>query len=136
MPPERSSTFAFARSDELRELEQLVGALGDLPVRHAEVAAVDDEVVADSQLHVEVVLLRDDAELSADLGAALVGIQAEHLEVAAGAGRHGADHPHRGRLARAVGSEQAERFALGDLERDAVDGDELLVLLGEVAKQR
>ena len=31
MPPERSSTLAFARSDELRELEQLVGLrAGDL----------------------------------------------------------------------------------------------------------
>ncbi len=44
-----------------------------------------------------------------------------------------ADHPHGRRLAGAVGPEQAEGLALVDLERDPVDGDEVLVLLREVS---
>ena len=44
------------------ELEQLVGARADLAARQPEVAAVDDEVVADGELGVEGVLLRADAE--------------------------------------------------------------------------
>ena len=53
---------------ELREREELVGALRDDPAGQAEVAAVDEEVLAHAQLGVEVVGLRHDAELRPDLG--------------------------------------------------------------------
>ena len=54
------------------------------------------------------------------------------LQVAARARRHRADHAHRGGLAGAVRAEQPERLARRDLERDAVDGGEVAVLLDEV----
>ena len=66
MPPDRGSTLSSARSLELDELEQLVGALAELGARQAEVTAVDDDVLAHGQLHVERVLLRDDAQACAD----------------------------------------------------------------------
>ena len=52
-----------------------------------------------------------------DLGSALVGIE------------HRGQHPHHGRLARAVGSEQSEHRAGFDLEVDPVEGDHLVVPL-------
>ena len=62
---------------ELDELEQLVGPRAQLLARNAEVAAVDDDVLADGQLHVERVLLRHDPEPSADLHAVPRRIHAE-----------------------------------------------------------
>ena len=41
------------------------------------------------------------------------------------------DHLERGRLAGAVGPQDAERLALLDAERDAVDGDVVAVALGQ-----
>ena len=116
---------------QLGELEQLVGALADVGARQAEVAPVDEQVLADLELHVEVVGLRHDAELGADLGAVLVRVQVQDGQVAAGARRDRAHHPHRGRLAGAVGPEQPERLTGRDLEVDAVDGGDLFVGLGE-----
>ena len=85
MPPERSSTLALALSVELRELEQLVGLGPQQLVRQAEVAAVDEEVVADPQLLVQVVLLRHHAQLRADLGPVLVRVEPDDAQVAGGA---------------------------------------------------
>ena len=53
IPPDRSSTWRIGALRELGELEQLVGALADLTRGEPEVAAVDDQVVADGQLGVE-----------------------------------------------------------------------------------
>ncbi len=41
------------------------------------------------------------------------------------------DHPHRGRLAGAVGTEEPEGLALANGEVDAVDGDEVAEALHE-----
>jgi hypothetical protein len=35
------------------------------------------------------------------------------------------EHPHRGGLAGAIGADQAEDFALGDVEIELIDGDDL-----------
>ena len=52
-------------------------------------------------------------------------VHAEDAQLAARGLRHAADHPHRRRLPRAVGSEEAERFTGLDPEVDAVDRDEV-----------
>ena len=96
---------------ELDELEQPVGLLPRLRARHPEVARVDHEVVADRELGVERVLLRDDAQPAADARAVDVRVEVEDPERARGHRRHAADHPHRARLAGAVRPEEAEALA-------------------------
>jgi hypothetical protein len=113
------------------EGEQLLGPGPDLGHRHAEVAAVDDEVVPDGELGVEVVVLGDDADAAPDLGAAVGGIEAQDLQVAAGASRDAGDHAHRRGLAGAVGPQEPEDLALLDGEVDAVDGPVGTELLGQ-----
>ena len=63
---------------ELGKVEELVGATAALVSRQAEVAAVQDEVLADGQLRVKRVLLRHDAETRPDLGAVDSGVEAEN----------------------------------------------------------
>jgi hypothetical protein len=62
---------------ELRELEQVVRTLRALVAAQTEVAAVDQQVLADGQLIVEGVLLRHDAEAGTDRRAVAVGVLAE-----------------------------------------------------------
>ena len=47
--------------------------------------------------------------------------------------RQRGQHPHRGGLARAVGSQQAQRLAGLDLQGQVVDGGEVAVAVGEVS---
>ena len=133
IPPDSGSTLSFARSRELDELEELVGPRAQLLARNAEVAAVDDDVLADGQLHVERVLLRHDPEPSADLHAVPRRIHAEDAQRSVGDGRDAADHAHRRRLPRTVRAEEAERLASLEVEVDAVHGDELAEALDEIA---
>ncbi|MET3800228.1 hypothetical protein ABID70_000183 [Clavibacter michiganensis] len=114
---------------QLRELEQLVGARRDLLARQPEVSAVDDEVVARLELQVEVVGLRHDAQLRADLGPVRVRVEPEDVERPARARGDRADHAHGRGLAGAVRAEQPEGLAGRDLEGEAVDGDVVAVLL-------
>ena len=111
--------------DELDEVEELLGPLAHPPRRHAEVAPVDEEILEHGQLEVEVVVLRNDAETLADGRPVALWIEIEDRQLAPGAWRHCADHPHRGALAGAVGPEEAECLALLDGEVDAVDRVEL-----------
>ena len=117
--------LALGLVSQLREVEQLVGLLRADLAGQAEVAAVDVEVLAGVELTVEVVLLRHDPQAGADLGPMVVGIEAEDAQTPARAGRDGADHLHRRGLARAVRAEQAERLPRRDLERQAVDREEV-----------
>ena len=86
----------------------------------------------DAQLDVEAVFLRADADARA--GSASPGWPGSMPRIAqraAGDRRDGADHPHRRRLACAVGAEEAERLALLDLDVDALDRLELAVGLAQ-----
>ena len=53
-------------------------------------------------------------------------VVAGHPGAAAGRAQQRGQHPHRGRLAGAVGPEEGVDLALGDLEVDAVDGPDLV----------
>ena len=116
---------------QLHEIEQLLGALLDERTRQVEVAAVDEQVVPDGELGVVVVLLRDHADAAADRRAGVLRVEAEHPELAGRDRRHASDHPHRRALARAVRTEEPERFARLDREVDAVDRDERSEFLGQ-----
>ena len=54
----------------------------------------------------------------------MVQVDARHLQRAAGGREQAAQHAERGRLAGAVGPEQAEDLAALDLEADVIDGGE------------
>ena len=69
MPPGERVDHVVGALGELHEVEQLVGPLAMTLARQAEVAAVDEQVLADGQLGVEGVLLRHDAEPGPDRGA-------------------------------------------------------------------
>ena len=126
--------FHIALLGELCELEKLFDLLFQEGTRETEVATVDIEVLPGLELAIVVVLLRHHTEVGANLWAMLVGVFAENGQVAAGALRGRGNHAHSGRLACPVWAEQAERLALLDLEVDAVDGHEVVVFLGEPAR--
>ena len=124
--PARQRLHAIVRTvRQLDELEQLVGTAAELRSGEAEVTPVDDHVLANRELHVEGVLLRDDAEARADLRAALDRVEAEHRDRPGRRRRHAADHPHGRALAGAVWAEKAECLACTHVEVDPVDRDEI-----------
>ncbi len=106
---------------ELDELEQLVDAAVDLGPRDPEVAAVDEQVVADVELVVEGVLLRTDSQPAADRRTVDSRIHPEDLQLATTDRGHRRDHPHGRGLAGPIGPEEAERLAAPDLDVDALD---------------
>ena len=124
---------AVAALLQLGEGEEFVDPFVDDLARHAEVAAVDEQVLVDGQLVVEVVLLGHDPETRPDLGPFGGRVEAEHLQGAAGDRRDRTDHLHGRRLAGSVWSEEAEDFSLAHLEVDSVDSDEVAEGLGEAA---
>ena len=96
-------------------------------VQHREVA----QVAIDAHLRIQAALLGHVAEqalvLAGDRRAApehLAGVGLEHAE----------GDPHRGRLAGAVGPDEADDVARGDGERQVVERDGLAVAARQVAK--
>jgi hypothetical protein len=79
--------------------------------------------------------LQDDADALAQLTRVLLGIVAEHRDDAGRAGPVALEDLDRGRLAGAVGPEQAEDLAHGDLEVQAPHGLVLAVGLAQVADE-
>ena len=77
MPPESGSTLSFARSVSCTKSSSSSARGAQLAARQPEVAAVDEQVLADGELGVERVLLRDDAEPRPDLLARRGGVAAE-----------------------------------------------------------
>ena len=97
--------------------------------RHAVEVGEDEQVLLDGQRHVEVVELRHDAHLRPRLLRVAGQRVAEHLELALVGDRLRGEQPHRRRLARAVGPEQADARPLGHVEVEAVDrGDRPVAL--------
>ena len=119
---------------QLYEVEELVDARPDHRLGQVEEATVDQQVLGDRQLHVEVVLLRNDTQPSADGRAIRRRVETEHAQRALGHRRDAADHAHRRALARAVRPEKAERLARRDLEVHGVDRGERTESFGECVR--
>ena len=107
---------------ELEELEQFVGLFRRLGVRHAEVAAVEVDVLPDGALAVEGIELGDDAHVAAGLGGMLDDVDSGDGDLARSGQRAGGADADGGAFARAVGAEQTEELAAPDREVDALDG--------------
>ena len=94
-------------------------------------AAVVAEQAAHGHLLVEAALLGQVADAIAR-GAVSRG--AEHLDLPCVGQQDVHDHPQRGRLARAVGADEAVDRSLGHGEREAVDGGDAVESLGDVGE--
>ena len=96
--------------------------------------AEDAEVLVGGEIGVERDVLRDEAEGEAGDGAGSGERGAVEGE-RAGVGRaESGDKGHRGGLARAVWAEEAEEFAAGEVEGEAVEGGERAVAFGDGAE--
>ena len=89
----------------------------------AEVRELADqrEVLAAGEVLVDGGVLAGEADARPHLLRVLAHVDAEHPGGAAVGLEQRGEHAHDGGLARAVGPEQPEHAALGDLERDALD---------------
>ena len=107
---------------ELEPLEQLVGRGSGRLRAHAEVAAVEVEVLEHGEAAVERVHLGDHAdELLRERGLGHdVDVADERLSIGGDDARR--EHAHGGGLARTVGAEETEDLALADREVEVVDG--------------
>ena len=132
-PARERVDLVLAAVGQLDELEQLLGAARDDVAREPEEAPVDLQVLADEQLEVEVVLLRDDAQPLPDRRPVLLRVAAQHAQRPGRDRRDRADHAHRRALARSVRPEEAERLAARDREVDPVDGEHVPVALRQAA---
>ena len=132
MPVDRSEILLAALASSSTKRSSSTDAGLGLPAADVEETGEDDEVLEDGQVVVEVDLLGDDA------GDLLEGPVVDRRGVPGdrqgprGQGRDAVDHAHGRRLAGAVRAEEAEALALEDLEVDAVHGDEVAVLLGQL----
>ena len=131
-PPHAAGQLVDLRGPALGEVGDLERPLDGgvaLAAGHAVEVGEDEEVLLDGERHVEVVELRHDAALRAgDLGLLRQRVP-EHLELALVGDHLRGQHPHRRRLARAVGAEQADARALGHVEVEAVDRRDRAVAL-------
>ena len=94
----------------------------------------DEQVLLHGQRRVEVVELRRDSALGAGGLRLLRKAKAEHLDLALVGDRLGGEQPHRRRLARAVGAEQADAGPLGHVQVEPVHGGDLAVALDDAAE--
>jgi len=116
---------------ELDQGQDLVDAAPALGLAEAVHHGVELEVLAAGQAAVEGRLLEDDADALAH-GVAVAGdVEAGHDGGARGRPEEGREHVDRRRLAGPVRAEKPEQLALGDGERDAVDGGEAVERLDQ-----
>ena len=95
---------------------------------------VEADVFLGREIQVETRVLKDDADLAADIGRGGRQIVAGDADLPTGAGEGGGQDRDDRRLTGAVRTEQGEELARGDGEGDAVDGVCLgpFIALGEI----
>jgi hypothetical protein len=91
------------------------------------------EVFQNGQLAVETRRLEDDAEQGSDFGGLRDDIMSRDGGRSGVGEREGREDPEEGALSAAVGSQQAEEFALADFQGDAVESAALPERLHQVA---
>ena len=128
--PAQGVDLGLATIGEVDQLQKLARDRRPLAPRHAVAGGVELEVLGGGQPVVDAEEVGHVADQVADLARILGDRDAGHGGVAGvGRAQRGQD-PDGGRLARPVGTDEAEDLALGDGEGDLVQGDpapELLV---------
>ena len=116
---------------ELSEVEELLDAFLDHRLFEPEVAPVHEEVLGNGEFLIQVVLLRNHAELGPQLRALGSRVEAQHGEFPCGDRADRPDHPHRAGLTCAVRTKESERLTGVDVKVDPVDGDGAVEVFGE-----
>ncbi len=96
-------------------------------------AGEERDVLFHREVAVEGEQLRHVADALLDLLGVGADVEPGHASVAGARREQAGEHLDGGRLAGAVGAEEAEDLALGDLEAHMVDGDEIAERAGEIA---
>ena len=112
-------------------LEQLVAARAPLRLRHALQRRLQTHVIAAREQRVERRLLQRGADRRPHRGTLAQDVVAGHARRARGGRQQRGEHQHRGRLARAVGPEEAVDLAGRDLQVDPVDGPRAVLELAD-----
>jgi hypothetical protein len=123
----------FADRVEPAAVADVVDALAAVVARHLAEPATEIEVFLDLHLGVERDVLRQVAEVLADLLGLVKDVEPVDRRAAAGRRHVAGEDLQRGRLPRAVGAEEADDLPLLYFEADAVDGQRLSVSLGQLS---
>ena len=116
---------------QAKTLEQHIRALRDRLSSKAVVAGRKDQHVAQREITVEVILLGRETDQAARLPPLRFVVVTKNTNLPAALSSQADNGIDRRRLAGAVGSEEAEKLADADLERDAVDGPKAAVTFDE-----
>src|SRR4029079_8712529 len=131
-PAREGGDAARAPIPQLHHLEDVLEALLGRVARHAVQLRVEPEVLLRREVLVERRVLEDQADVPADVGRAAHDVEPGDRRAAAGRPEQRAQDVDGGRLAGAVRPEEPERLSGSDLERHAVDGEEVIERLTEV----
>ena len=91
------------------------------------------EVPVDGHVGIERRILGQVADAALHLERLLEDVEAGDLGGAGSGGQEAGQDAHGGRLAGAVAAQKAQDFALGNVEGDVVERDEVSVTLGQIA---
>ena len=117
--------------EELADVERLRGRVDpapDLVPRHLAHLEPEREVVADGHLRVERVVLEDHGDVATARRHVVDDVVADP-DVPSGEPLEAGQQPQRGRLAGAGGADEHHELAVGNLERELVQGDDVTEVL-------
>ena len=130
-PSGSSPAFAVEIRSQSKRRGHALELLAPASPRQSVDAREEVQVLAYAQVAVERELLGHVAHASAGGAGGLVQVEAGHAGTAGGRPQQAAHHLERGRLAGAVGAQQAEDLAAADAEGDLVGGREVAEPLGQ-----
>src|SRR5208337_427639 len=114
---------------KLEPLQQTIGAPGTLLGIQTEIRAVEEQNLASGEGEVEVGTLRDNANQAFDRDLFLPDVVLANPGLPAGWPHARGEDSHCRGLAGAIGPQQAENFARGNVQRQTVEGDDLRLRL-------
>ena len=131
--PIATSTLSGGLLGQVEGRDELLGALICLPAAHPERAGLADQLVAAALGVAGGVALAHVADGAADLAVLAHHVVPRDLGGAGGRRQQRGEHPQRGGLACAVGTEEGDELALGDLEIETANRLDGGLVTGEVA---
>src|SRR5687767_8368120 len=113
--------------------KKAIGSLGDRLLTHSVNRPIEANVLANRHVCVQREALAHVADVLSDLAALPDDVEARDMSFARPRLEKADKHPDCRCLPRAVGAEEAEDFAGGDVEGDSVDGGEVAEFPGKLA---